>query len=74
MPTKEQIVNEVKRLRQDNKDLTKRIKRLEWQIQDLDAIWHWLKCLQEFFNKLYKQVNGFNHWEKNEHTRKEKEN
>ena len=39
--TKQQVVNKVRDLEEDNK-----------------ALWHWCKCLEESYNKLYKQVNG----------------
>ena len=54
--TKQQVVNKVRDLEEDN-----------------NALWHWCKCLEESYNKLYKQVNGVYPYESKEKSN-EKEN
>ena len=44
MQTKQEVIKEVERLK-------KIVKSLEYKIEDLNAIWHWLECLEETLNK-----------------------
>ena len=53
MQTKQEVIEEIKRLK-------KIVRSLEYKIEDLNAIWHWLKCLDESFNehiKAHKEKN-----------------
>jgi len=49
--TKQEIIAQVKKN-------TWAIKSLNNKTEDINALWHWCKCLEEQYNKLYKQVNG----------------
>jgi len=35
---------------------TKAIKSIKYKIEDINALWHWCKCLEEEVNKLRKEI------------------
>ena len=47
--TKEEIVAQVSKN-------TRAIKSLDYKIEDINALWHWCKCLEEEINKLNKKL------------------
>ena len=36
---------------------TRAIKSLDYKIEDINALWHWCKCLEEKVNKLERKLN-----------------
>ena len=48
--TKEEIVAQVTKN-------TKNIKSLDYKLEDINALWHWCKCLEEKVNKLERKLN-----------------
>ena len=48
--TKEEIIAQV------NKN-TKAIKSINYKIEDINALWHWCKCLEEQSNKQKQEIN-----------------
>ena len=64
--TKEEIIAQVKKN-------TWALRSLSNKTEDINALWHWCKCLEESYNKLYKQVNGVYPYESKEKSN-EKEN
>ena len=48
--TKEEIVAQVTKN-------TKSIKSLSYKLEDINALWHWCKCLEEQSNKQKQEIN-----------------
>ena len=47
--TKEEIIAQVGKN-------TRAIKSLDYKIEDINALWHWCKCLEEEVKKLRKEI------------------
>ena len=48
--TKEEIIAQVTKN-------TKNIKSLDYKIEDINALWHWCKCLEEQSNKQQQEIS-----------------
>ena len=48
--TKEEIITQVSKN-------TRTIKSLDYKIEDINALWHWCKCLEEQSNKQKQEIS-----------------
>ena len=48
--TKEEIITQVSKN-------TRAIKSLDYKIEDINALWHWCKCLEEQVNKQKEEIS-----------------
>jgi len=48
--TKEEIITQVSKN-------TRAIKSLDYKIEDINALWHWCKCLEEQSNKQKQEIS-----------------
>jgi len=51
--TKEEIVAQVSKN-------TRAIKSLDYKIEDINALWHWCKCLEKQVNKQKQEISKLN--------------
>ena len=63
--TKEEIVAQVSKN-------TRAIKSLDYKIEDINALWHWCKCLNNENNKMKKEIQQLHEEINNIITKREK--
>ena len=51
--TKQEIIAQVSKN-------TRAIKSLDYKIEDINALWHWCKCLEEQVNKQKQEISKLN--------------
>ena len=64
--TKEEIIAQVKKN-------TWAIKSINYKIEDINALWHWCKCLEEENIKQQKEIDRLHEESNSQHAKRHKE-